>query len=855
MDLDPASREALELDEVLSWLSGFARTALGAARLAALRPLADGEAIAEELATVREVLEALELEGAFVPSGLPSPAPALERLPLAGARLDGRAARDLALVVVAAGELGRRLHGLGPALFPRLGALGAGLPDLGAETAAVLAGTDGAGALVDQASPELARLRGRAARVKVLLRRLLERYVREARDVIRDDFVTERNGRFVVPVRSDAARAVRGIVHGGSSSGASRFVEPLETVESNNELVRLAEEEREEEERILAQWTDDFRRRAPDVARLVELLARTDALQAKAHFARAADATLAAVGQSPRLSLSGLRHPLLQRRLVERGDHCVPTTVELDPADRVLVLSGPNAGGKTVALKAIGLAVLMAQCGIPVTAHAAELPVFRQLRADIGDHQSIAADLSTFSAHLAALAAALQALAPPALLLFDEIGTGTEPSEGGALAQAILESLVRPQVTVVATTHLLPLKTWAATTEGARTAAMDVDPLTLAPSYRFVPGAAGRSLGLDIAERLRLDPAVVERARGLVDPARAESEARLARLRETLEETAAELERARGERETLERDRERLAHEAARAAEARHREAAAALERELADFRRAARAELDAIAESAVAERARRRAARAEQRLAVSRARAESRLAMPGTPPAPQAPLAPERAAPGLRVGVRSLGCLGVIERLEGAAAAVRVGALVVRVPLSELEVPAAAAPRRRAEGGGARAGRLTRAVLGAGVSAGAGARGPARRAGARRARPLPRCGAPRGPRGGARGSRARHRAAARRRAVLPARAPGRARAAGGSRRGRGRRRDDRHAGLGRPRDLASRARTGRASSRRSPRAPASRPGWARAAACESDRSARRVRRGGGSGRPGRGRS
>jgi len=684
----------------LAWLSGFARTPLGRDRLLALGPSSDSRVVAEQLALVEEARRALDQGGALVPGLLPDPRAAIQALAVEGVGLDGKAVRDLAIVLEAALALGERLRRLPPRLFPRLGRLGQEIPDLRAECAPVLRGTDPEGRLLDEASPELGRLRQHQARVGERLRQMLERHLRDpaAESLIRDEFVTRRNGRFVIPMRADAPRTLRGIVHARSSSGATHFVEPFEAVELNNELINLAEAEREEERRILAAWSAALRNRLADARAALEALGRGDSLQARARFAEACGATVPQVAAGSRLRLEGLRHPLLQRRLSAEGGECVPATFVLDPADRVLVLSGPNTGGKTVALKALGLAVLMAQAGIPVAASLAELPAYLQVRADIGDHQSIAADLSTYSSHVRAVAAAIRRPRLPALFLFDEIGTGTEPAEGGALARAILESLVRPGLTVVVTTHLAPVKAWGVTAEGACSASLDLDPQTLAPTYRVRSGSAGRSAGIDIAERLGLDAAIVARARALVEPTLREGEEYLARLAAALGQAAEEAERLRRTRLELEAARASDDARARSRAEAWAREARQTFARAVGEFRRLARKEIDLLAEPAERRRAERRLERVERRLA---AEGTERAAQLGNPeaPAPQraTPLAPEDLVAGGRVWVASLGREGELQGVRGREAEVRLGGVVFRTRVEDLgqppELPAGPGP------------------------------------------------------------------------------------------------------------------------------------------------------------------
>src|SRR6185436_936743 len=339
------------------------------------------------------------------------------------------------------------------------------------------------GRIEDGASAELRRVRVAIGKTGERLRRQLESFVNDpaSASIVRDDFVTQRNGRFVIPVRADSPRPVEGIVHAASSSGATLFVEPLVSVAMNNELVRLAEQEAAEITRVLTGWTDRYRARRDEIAAAISGLGRADTLQARALFAVEIEGCRPVLGHGAPLRLVAVRHPLLDRRLKVQNARCVPIAIEIDPYDRVLVISGPNTGGKTVALKTVGLACLMAQCGLPVAAESASLPAFLQLRADIGDHQSIDADLSTFSAHVRAVARDFDDANPPALFLYDEIGTGTEPGEGAALAQAVMERLLTLGVTVIATTHHAALKAWAFDQPRVESAAMEFDTETLRP--------------------------------------------------------------------------------------------------------------------------------------------------------------------------------------------------------------------------------------------------------------------------------------------------------------------------------------------------------------------------------------
>jgi DNA mismatch repair protein MutS2 len=692
-DLDARSREALDFDELLEWVADFARTSPGKARVLALDPTADENVLSGLLDGVRETARFLDREGTIVAGGLPDPAAGLRGLGFEGRSLEPLELRAVAAVVRAIGEIASTLGRLHAEDYPFLNALGRGLPDLRNESSEILRAVAPDGSIGDEASEELRRIRRRRLRAGDRLRNMLESYLHrpDAGSVIRDDFITQRNGRFVIPVRTDTPHPVKGIVHASSSSGATQFVEPIETVELNNDLVRLGEQEQQEVDRILTAWTDRLRERASEVAQAISGLSELDALQARVLFGRDTEARWPQVEADGPLRLEAMRHPLLERRLRESGRSCVPLDLALEPFDRVLVLSGPNAGGKTIALKTLGLAVLMAQTGIPLPARAVRLPIYRQVRADIGDHQSMQADLSTFSAHVTAVATFLAEASVPVLLLFDEIGSGTDPVEGGALAQAILEAAGQDRMTAVATTHHSVLKTWAFTAPGAESAAMEFDTDRLRPTYRVIMGTAGVSAGLDIAGRVGLQGRVVERARSLLggEDRRAEDYLdRLHRMTRELEDKHASAETRRREQEA-EYERRRQALEAR--FDKQQGRATKDLERALADFRRRADAELGEI-------RGRRAREKAEGRVAGLQAEARRRheeMIDPGS--AGAGGRTPDRLEVGMEVFVRSLGRTGTILRIEGASVQVRMGRMPFTVDRGELRVGQGTEPSKKA--------------------------------------------------------------------------------------------------------------------------------------------------------------
>ncbi len=688
LDLDRLSRQALEFDALLDLVAGHAVTDAGKRSVRGLAPWTGRGELDRENARVAELRDWIVRRGPLLSGGLPDPRPTLALLPLIDAGIEAAALRDLCASLAAIDAV--RTAVLKADEPPgRLRELVEPLPDLRSKTKEVLDGVEPDGRIADHASPRLAELRTRRARLAGRLRRKLEAWLKDpsASAAIQDEFVTRRNGRFVIPVRSDAANPVRGIVHATSSSGATRFIEPLDSVEMNNELVELGEAEREEERRICDGWSAALRERLGDVESSLDRLAEIDSLQARARYAERVGGVRPRVETGGPIRLRGLRHPLLEHHLEQSGGRCVPLDLDLDPADRILVLSGPNTGGKTVALKSVGLAVAMAQCGIPVVASDAVLPLFHQLRADVGDHQSIDADLSTFSAHVTAMAEFLEARQAPALFLFDEIGSGTDPAEGAALAQAVLEHLAGPQVTIVATTHQNVLKQWAFGDARAASAAMEFDDRTLRPTFRVLPNVVGHSAGLDIAARCGLPPSLIDRARELLGEEAGRSEAYLNKLRQRLseldDERAAWTEKQRRlEAERAGRERKADAREQKRQAEMAHQ-----FDRRLAAFSRQAKRALSAIEDVATRRTAERRAHAEERRLKIERERAVASIG--GRQQGADLPR-PGELREGQTVHVVSLDRQGTVRRVNGKRIEVQLGRIGVTVDADDLRATAA---------------------------------------------------------------------------------------------------------------------------------------------------------------------
>jgi DNA mismatch repair protein MutS2 len=530
----------LEFDRIVDAVTALALTPLGSTALADLEPSTDPKIVVALQAATTETVRFLERHPLFplrAGEGLPD---ALDALDVQGRPLEPLQLRLLADFVDSVDQ-SRASIGRAGAEFPILRELVANVTAFKAEVEAVRQAIDPGGDVLDQASPELRRIRNELRQKRQKLRGTLEQFTRgSSSKYLQDEVVTERNGRFVLMVRAEHRGNVPGIVHGSSTTGATLFLEPAATVEINNDIVELEDREREEIFRILLELTDRFRARAADMAVSRAVARELDVMQAKARYSSKLNAIEPEFTIDTSLQLTASRHPMLE--------HAVPVDVLIDPPNRVLLITGPNTGGKTVALKTAGLFALMAQAGLHVPAKSARLPVFRGVFADIGDEQSIEASLSTFSSHISNLVAMDRELLPPALVLLDEVGTGTDPNEGGALATAIVQHFRQRGALVIATTHFDSVKTWGIGTEGVVVAAFAFDPQSFAPTYRLVYGAPGRSLAIEMAQRLGMPPSVIAAARGYLSDDQKRLQAHLSRLdaqARALESDRVKLERER----------------------------------------------------------------------------------------------------------------------------------------------------------------------------------------------------------------------------------------------------------------------------------------------------------------------
>jgi DNA mismatch repair protein MutS2 len=550
--MHPGVLRALEFDRIVEAVRGFAMTPMGDERLARLTPSAEPQHVAQLLAATTET-------AAFITRSGLLPLRSARDLPrvLDALALEGRALEAAQLLVLAAFlESAEEARGLIRSVadsFPLLERAAADVASFRGEVARVRDKIDPTGEVVDHASPELKVIRERLRRQRSRLRGTLESYLRgkDTAKYLQDQVVTERNGRHVLVVKAEHRNAIPGIVHGTSASGASLFLEPLSTVEINNDIVALEENEAAEVRRILLALADAFRARAADLQRTIGAATELDTRQARARYSQAMGGIEPMLSSDGAFELQAARHPLLKQP--------VPVTVKLLPPSTALLITGPNTGGKTVALKTAGLLAVMAQAGLHIpAAGGSRLPVFRSIFADIGDEQSIDASLSTFSAHVTNIAAMDRGLAVPALVLLDEIGSGTDPVEGGALGVAVVDHFRRRGATVIATSHYDALKTYASTTGGVACAAFGFDAETFEPSYQLVYGSPGRSLALEIAGRLGLNPSVVNAARMNLSRREAQLAEHLAKIDRDMRALEHEQRLVSRERETLAGDESRL---------------------------------------------------------------------------------------------------------------------------------------------------------------------------------------------------------------------------------------------------------------------------------------------------------
>jgi DNA mismatch repair protein MutS2 len=763
--MDRQAFEILEFPSLRALVQRRAQTESARTVIQQLEPIDDLEELQKDLARLDEMFELRRRGGRISLDGVADVAESISRLRIEGTALVSSALLDVARLCARA--LAARLAILAerevlPGLFEIVALVPAELGKLAAHiTQKILP----SGELDDRASPQLAAIRRELATARSRITRSLESLMRRSSEAIQEELVTVRNDRFVIPVRSDHQARIKGVAHGSSSSGATVFIEPLETIEANNELQNLREAEQREIAEILFALSERLRQELPAIEAAAEAIAQLDLINAKASFGESFDCIVPSVSAAvsePGAVATGLssslrphldpvatargsdtsgilefinaRHPLLEESLRATANAVVPVSFKLDSDHPVMVISGANAGGKTVVLKTAGLLSLMALSGLPVPAKAARVPFYRSVLADIGDHQSLAANLSTFTSHIGNIAKMIDTCVTPALVLLDEVGTGTDPEEGSALGVAVVDNFKRRGAQVMVTTHYAGLKMYAANEADVLNASVEFDETTLQPTYRLLVGLAGASSGLEIARRFGIPDGLIENAAQQVSQSSREAIAYLRRIKNEADE-------ARAQRQALEEEREATAEKFAaldkqfqtREAE-RRREFEVALRQTVADFEKLSRDLLTRIEDRSVRAKIEREAAvraaemkREAQRAAqamsqAARSETAARLTKSqqgGLPPQLRsvrvirngeiisdgretkgAPALDEAAGPnarvageqrdlrvGDRVRLRALGSIGIIDRIKGDEAELRIGTLHMREKLANLEL------------------------------------------------------------------------------------------------------------------------------------------------------------------------
>jgi len=687
------AQEILEFDKLRELLRLRTTCAPGRRTINALEPGRDRAALEAAFALIREAGEWLRAQRELGFGALADPQNWLERFEGPGAVLEPAEFLDANSLLETSSWL-RQQFREEAVKFPLLAAQAASLADFRDIHAAIRRCVLPNGEISDEASSALRRVRVSITQTRDSIQKTLKQILRSRNAEAGEDYVTLRNDRFVIPVRAEHRRSVPGVVHGASATGQTVFTEPFETVETNNQLVQLAEEEAAEIVRILRELTEKLQMMRGPLLAAAEIIAELDSIFARARFAREFDAAMPEFSETTELTLVDARHPVLEDKLRKENRAIVPMSLTLGGQECVLVISGPNTGGKTVALKTTGMAALAAQSGIPVAAQRAVLPLFDQVLVDIGDEQSIAADLSTFSAHMLNLKNMLAAATPQSLVLVDEMGTGTAPEEGAALAVALLDEFRAKNCIVLATTHHDRLKTYASTTPGVVNAAVEFDDVNLRPTYRLMVGVPGGSSGIAIAQRLGLAKGIIERARSLLAPEAREAADLIAYLHRSRDELDRMQQQMTAERHALEEERKKLRTEWVERQQKRIQQLKAQFAEMQKRFDENVAHVLEAVKErelrAQMEKTARRKMqdargeAREELNAAVVQTISESQADL-GIHPATIEKVSADRLQAGTKIRVRGFSKPVVLRRIDGSSAEIEAGPLRMKVAVDEI--------------------------------------------------------------------------------------------------------------------------------------------------------------------------
>jgi DNA mismatch repair protein MutS2 len=698
--VEECSCEALEWGRLLELVASFVHSSVTREWMLSIKPSRDSSWIEQQHDLVSEMR--LLLGQGVSPSlgGLFDPTKLTDKARIQGALLEPDEIRDLlflvdnittwqALIERPPENVATQLAGL-----KTLSELPAGA-QLASLARSLRSRLNPDGSLSDDASPDLRRIRREMDRQQRVIEESLRSTLRRLSEggSTQEDLITIRGERFVIPVKSEHKRRIPGVVHGASSSGQTVYLEPLETIEQNNELVRLIEEEQAETRRIFLAMTREIGVQSHAIAQGAAILAQLDGLQARGRFAGEFECVRPRFADpaAPVLELTQARHPLLERRLRARQATVVPLTLALNDAQRQLIISGPNTGGKTVALKTIGLLGMMAQAGIPVPAFEAVFPLFDGFLADIGDAQSIEQNLSTFSAHITNLERISQLADVSSLVLLDELGSATDPEEGAALAVAIADYFLERRAWCLISTHHTSLKLYAAKRTGVLNASVGFNEETLAPTFALRLGVPGASAGINIAQRLGLNSGIIANARGQQNTQTQDIAHFLDQLHSQLDSVAREREELKRREQEVAREKSRLESEGLKEWRAKVRDLEQQLQSLLKDFtyqiRETVRAIDDRAAQQKLSKEAERRMARLRREFSEqfnSVVVAQHSGADRGDSNAQ--PHLVRHVSIGDTVKLKSLGKTGVVQRqVDGNAFEVAVGPMKMRVARDDI--------------------------------------------------------------------------------------------------------------------------------------------------------------------------
>jgi DNA mismatch repair protein MutS2 len=723
------SLETLQYQQLLELFVRHCRTPLGADRFAEITPHTSRLALKRDLDAVAEGLFLSKEDAGWYFSELADPTDSIAILKISNASIEPGRLLELSKMLSQALEAKRAIseyREAAPTLYGFVEDLPSSLSDLAAKIKKKILPT---GEVDDSASPELARIRREINSMRGRLTKSLETFIRKKGSAIQDDIVTIRNERFVIPVKADFSGKINGVAHGTSSSGATIFIEPLESIEANNELQKYKSKEESEISRILFSLADDARDNLDGIRKAAAVVGELDFVKAKMLFSKKFGAIIPDVSDDQTLEFVAARHPLLEESLLrpevqsavnetagrqsdqvsnlEPGSEIVPSSFSLSQKKSVMVISGANAGGKTVVLKTAGLLSLMAVSGLPVPAQRARVPFYASILADIGDHQSLASNLSTFSSHVANIASMMDDLQGPALILLDEVGTGTDPDEGSALGVAIVDHFRKQGAQIIASTHYKGLKIYAAGDEDVINASVEFDEKTLQPTYKLLTGLAGASSGLEIARRFGIRDEVIKNARENLDEAARKTEVYLRELQD-------ETKRASDLRIALEEEREATAEKYSRLDidfGKKERERNAKFENEIEKvingFEHEARQILKSVKDVKQKKKLEKDVAAARGQLRRKTEEVVSSIIEPGGTRAKKrnakkasAPAIRQTDAPvekGSKVLLKQFGNVGRVEKLEGDTAYVLVGSVRMKQNVSDLQSVAESVPKKKA--------------------------------------------------------------------------------------------------------------------------------------------------------------